>query len=112
MNALSEEAILRADIRELGLRLLSRLPESSSVDVVNFLSELIRELPPRTGAIQPVHGRSFMSEPALVAALTEAWDWLFIKGLTSTDYEQSSMRWRTLTRLGRNVRANPALLPD
>jgi hypothetical protein len=62
---LTQHEIMNLPVRELSLRLLERMDPQSSIDVGNFLGRIIAELPVEPGAMQPVLGRSWLSEPQL-----------------------------------------------
>ena len=109
MAPLTEHEIVNLPVRELGLRLLERMDPQSSIDIGNFLSRIIAELPVKPGAIQPVLGRSWLSEPQLTRPLAEAWDWLYVNGLTAREPTQTTFLF--VTRLGQAVIADPSHLP-
>ncbi len=90
MAWLTEEEIVNLPVRELSLRLLERMDPQASIDIGNFLGRIAAELPAKPGAIQPIHGRSWLSEAQLTRPLAEAWDWLYINGLTAREPTQTT----------------------
>ena len=106
---LTEEEIRTLPPRELALGVLQMMDRVHATGVGNVISRVLDTLPPRPGDTR-VGGRSWLSEPELTRALGEAWDWLYIKGLTACEPTHTSTRF--VTRLGRQVLADPARLPE
>lgn len=106
---LREDDIRALPLRELALRLLEEIAAVHAIDVGNAISRFLEKLPPRPGELR-VGGRSWLSEPELTRLLGEAWDWLFINGLTASEPTQTSARF--VTRRGREVLADPSELPE
>ncbi|MFN2469719.1 MAG: hypothetical protein ABR583_01790 [Gaiellaceae bacterium] len=106
---LTEEEIRTLPLRELALRLLAELDSVHPTGVGNAISRVLNKLPSRPGAIR-VGGRSWLSEPELTRLLGEAWDWLYINGLTASEPTHPSTRF--VTRFGGRVVADPTLLPE
>jgi hypothetical protein len=108
---LTDDQIEALPISELALALLQRMDARGSVDFVGFLQSVLQTLPPRPGVAHPIHGRSLQSEPKLGYRLAEAWDWLYINGLTAADPIQGRT-FRFVTERGRAVLAEPHRLPE
>ena len=97
MTVLTEDEIIDLPVRELALRLLERMDPQGSIDIGNFLGRIVAELPAKPGAVQPIHGRSWLSEPQLTRPLAEAWDWLYVNGLTAREPTQMTCSPSELT---------------
>lgn len=106
---LTEDEIINLPVRELAFRLLQEMDPHRSIDIGNFLGRIVASLPAQTGAAQPLGGRSWLSELQLTRPLGEAWDWLYVNGLTACEPTHASFRF--VTRLGRAALSDPALLP-
>ena len=109
MAPLAEDEIVNLPVRELALRLLERMDTQGSIDIGNFLGRIVAELQGKPGFAQPIHGRSWLSEPELTRPLAEAWDWLYVNGLTAREPTQTTFRF--VTRFGRAVLADVSRLP-
>lgn len=110
VTPLTEEQIETLPLRELAFALLQRMDARSSVDFIGFLQGVVHALPARPGLSQPIHGRSLQGEPRLAYRLAEAWDWLYVHGLTASDPLQGRM-FRFVTARGRAVLTEPQNLP-
>jgi len=110
VTLLTEEQIQTLPVRELALALLQRMEGRGSVDFVGFLQGIVQALPARPGLAQPIHGRSLHGEPTLAYRLAEAWDWLYINGLTACDPIQGRT-FRFVTEHGKAALAEPHRLP-
>ncbi len=106
---LTEPEIRTLPLRDVAFRLLEEMHPIHSIDVGNAISRLLENLPPRPGELR-VGGRSWLSDPELTRLVGEAWDWLFINGLTACEPTQTSARF--VTRRGRRVLTDPSQLPD
>lgn len=111
MKPLTEEQIETLPLRDLALALLQRMDGRSSVDFVGFLQGIVQALPARPGVPHPIHGRSLHGEPRLAYRLAEAWDWLYVNGLTASDPIQGRT-FRFVTARGHAVLAEPQRLPE
>jgi hypothetical protein len=103
---LTEEEIRTLPVRELALRLLERMNSRWPIDIGNHIGRVIDELPTPPGMLR----RSWLSEPDLVRPLGEAWDWLYIKGLTACEPTHTSTRF--VTRFGKAVLDDHSRLPE
>jgi hypothetical protein len=105
------EAVVAYGVRELALLILARLTKAPVVNRINFIAEAIGTMPPPTGPIVSVHGRTMTSEPKAAQALAEAWDWLFQHGLLSPDPVAQHDNY-FVTRRGYAVAADSAVLDE
>ena len=111
VTTLTEEQIETLPLRELAFAPLQRMDGRSSVDFVGFLQGVIQALPARPGVPQPLHGCSLHGEPRLAYRLAEAWDWLYVNGLTASD-PIHGRTFRVVTARGQGVLAERQRLPE
>jgi hypothetical protein len=105
------EEIVAMPLRELALAVLAQLVRATEVNRKNFIAGVYATMPPRRGVPSGLYGRSMDEEPAAAHALSEAWDWLLVNGLLSSDPIQGRSFY-FVTRRGRRVAADPAAVDE
>jgi hypothetical protein len=105
---LTEREIRTLPLRDLAWRLLAEMHPTQPIDVGNVIGRVVDSLPLPTGTLR-VGGRSWLSEPELTRLLGEAWDWLYINGLTACEPTRTSTRF--ITRYGKLVLEDATRLP-
>jgi hypothetical protein len=105
------EEIVAMPLRELALTILARLVGASQVNRKNFIAGIYATMPPRPGVPAGLHGRSLNREPEAAHAFSEAWDWLVVNGLLSSDPIQGRSFY-FVTRRGRRVTSDPTALDE